>query len=331
MADQIIHATGYSPAKAAIAQELASSLGLLRARAEFLDDVRPLPESFSLSHLRLGVLMQYGWGCCWMHAPKRIKELMDAAGGFVAEQVSRMMIGYQGERLMSGGGRVGNPDDGGSVMQAFLAMADTDEGGIGTCHESKWPYCPESLCERSQYAGWDGDQARAEGRRYLAQGPPAGALADGNTSRVHHVANLEIAGDGSNWMRAIFNGHPVGIGIWWTSYWDTQGATFFTRIGSGEYGHALAVIGWVVYDGKLYWQIDNWHDELYKPLPAELAKSVPGYKPTSTDKTTDFWVEDSVLRRVLGFGQSEQVVAASSTGFTRKVVPAPHWTPGDFA
>ena len=127
------------------------------------------------------------------------------------------------------------------------------------------------------------------------------------------------------------NGAAPGIGIWWTLYWDTQGATFFTRIGSGEYGHALAVIGWVVYQGTLYWQIDNWHDELYRPLPEELAKSVPGYKPTSADKTTDFWVSDEILRRVLGFANTEMVVAASSTGFTRKEVPAPIWKPGGFA
>lgn len=332
----IIHATGWSPERADQARELlaTSHSHLYRSGPLFADDGRPLPESFSLSGHRLGKLLQYGWGTCWAHAPKRAKELMDAAGGYEAAPVSRMMIAYQGERLMAkfNGGRIGNPDSGGSVMQAFLAMATADEGGIGACHESKWPYCPDDLCQRSQYAGWDGEQARAEGRRYLAQGPPAGAIADGDASRVHQVAELALSGDGSAWKRAIFNGHPIGIGHIWSDYYDTQGVTFFDRYaGDPREGHALTIIGWMIYQGRLYWQRDNWHGELYKPLPAELAASVPGYKPTSPDKTTDHWIGDAALRQALARAGAEQAVAASSTGFARKVVPAPIWKPGDFA
>jgi hypothetical protein len=268
------------------------------ARAAYSGDDRPLPGAFSLSQFRLRHLEQGQAGTCWVHAPTQSFEIMTGALGYSQAPLCRMLVGYQGTVLMAreGGGRRRNPTSGGSVTDAFKAMGDAPDG-VGVCHESLWPYSDSSSA--------------------LGASPPAAAIPDANPNRVHQVAEVAI-GDG--WKRSIFNGRPVAIGIWWPYGWDNS-QTFMDSIGSGTFGHALAVIGWCTHQNNLYWQLDNWHGLLYPPLDAAMAATVPGYRPIQADKTSDFWPSDAVLRKVIGYGDAEAVAAAGMDGFSKVVVP----------
>lgn len=260
-------------------------------------DDRPIPPALSLSAYRLRHLEQGGAGTCWVHCAVQAFEILTGAcGEYVQSPLSRMLVAYQGTVIMAGDRGVrGNPADGGFVSAAFEAMGERPKG-LGVCHDAIWPY--------------------SDRRSDLAKTPPIEAIRDADPNRVHQVSSIPSWGEPI--QRAILNGHPVGIGIWWPYGWDTEGQTVFDSIGIGVYGHAITIIGWRILSGQLQWQLDNWHGLLYSPLPMNERNSIPGYKPIREDRTSDFWVTDAALRRVLGKGNTELVTVAGASGFQRR-------------
>ena len=265
----------------------------------FASDDRPLPPSFSLARFRKWPFDQGQVGSCFANAAAQsfqIHTMADVADGaqWDTVELSRRLVWYQGRKL---DGLLGSRQDGGSVTNALAAMADAPSG-VGCCKEETWPYKDE--------------------HRWLEAAPPKPVFAEAGVNRLAQIASAEI---GDDWKKAIVNGHPITIGIWWPFGWDTEGGTFFDTIGPGGYGHALCVIGWMTKGSALYWQIENSHGPIYAPLSADEAKSVPGYQPAQPDKTHDFWVRDDVLKRVFNHGQAESVTAAGMSGFkTRELV-----------
>lgn len=286
---------GWQPQFAILARERMARQGITYAQAIFQDD-RPLPKAFSLSRFRLWPFDQGQVGTCWCNATTQAFQIHTAADGtFEAVALSRCMTGWRGKQLDGGG----NPANGGSVTHGLQAMGDAPDG-VGCCHEALWPYKPSAS--------------------YLGQQPPSGAVADAGLNRVHQVAEVDI---GDAWKRAIFNGHPVSIGIWWPFGWDTavDKTGRCTGIGRGTYGHALAVTGWIDdWDGHPWWEIENSHGPIYHPLPADVAARVDGYKPSGPDSTHDFWTRDDWLREVIGYGNAEMVTAAGLTGFKQRIL-----------
>ena len=291
---------GWDPSTARRARAAFQARGQSFVSAEFNDD-RPLPSAFSLARFRLWPFDQGAVGSCFANAATQAFQIHTAADCVTGARwdlvpLSRRLVWYQGRKL---DGSLGSWSDGGSVTNAMAALGDAPHG-IGCCHEEKWPY-------------------RAE-HRWLEQAPPAEVITDANLNRLTQIADVSI---GDAWKRAIFNGHPVAIGIWWPFGWDTQvgsdGRT--TGIGRGTYGHALAVIGWIDnWDGHTWWQIENSHGAIYHPVPKEIAQQIPGYQPALPDKTYDFWTRDDWLREVLGYGDSESLTAAGLSGFKKRAL-----------
>jgi hypothetical protein len=291
---------GWSPSSAQRAREGYQARGQAFVQAAFADD-RTLPPAFSLAKFRLWPFNQGQVGSCFANGTAQafqIHTAADVSAGASWELVplSRRLVWYQGRKL---DGSLGSRGDGGSVTNAMAAMGEGPHG-VGVCSEEKWPYQPSHA--------------------YLEHQPPDEVFANAALNRVTEIADVEV---GPDWKRAIFNGHPIAIGIWWPNGWDTQIGTDgrATGIGRGGYGHALAVIGWIDdWGGKAWWQIENSHGPIYHPIPADVAAHVPGYQPAHPDTTHDFWVRDEWLREVLGYGYSEALAAAGMTGFQRRIV-----------
>lgn len=292
---------GWDPATAVRARAAFQTRGQVFVTAAFADDDRPLPASFSLARFRLWPFDQGAVGSCFANATAQAFQIHTAADTAAGARwglvpLSRRLVWYQGRKL---DGTLGSGSDGGSVTNAMAGMGDAPHGS-GVCHEEKWPY-----------------QAS---HRWLEQAPPEDVVADANLNRIHQIAEVKV---GDAWKRAIFNGHPIAIGIWWPYGWDSSvdHTGRATGIGRGTYGHALAVIGWVDdWDGHLWWQIENSHGPIYAPVPPDVASGITGYSPAHPDKTYDFWVRDEWLREVLGYGQSESLAAAGMTGFKKRML-----------
>jgi len=176
--------------------------------------------------------------------------------------------------------------------------------GIGDCTEDLWPY-----------------QADHD---FLEQTPPADVFKAAGSNRVTSIAELPLVSTGDAWKRSIFNGHPIGIGIWWPYGWDDQVDAYgrTTGIGSGEYGHALAVIGWHAdWDGCQWWEILNSHGAIYGAPPAEVQAQIAGYKPSGFS----FWARHDLLSRVMSFDYTEAYNAAGVQGFEPNTVNVPDW------
>jgi hypothetical protein len=204
-------------------------------------------------------------------------------------------------------GTNGNPDDGGSIAAALVAMSDDRTMGKGICHES---LCPYPTGEESQM------------RATLGLLPSDQARIDANMCRVSRVADL--ANDlGEVVHRSILNGHPCGIGIPWPDEWDTLRATVFGDVPTfnESKGHAVTLVGWYTSEtGRKYWQIENSHGSIYTPLQAEIGKKIPGYLPTLINQygftgTHDFWTSEAALLTVLNRPISTTTVAAGLAGF----------------
>lgn len=253
------------------------------------------PPAFSLSDQRIRHLEQRQAGTCWVHAPVQLAETSGQAMGYQMFEICRRLVGWVGKQLEGGG----NPSNGGSPTHALMAMTNEQGKGAGIAHEALLPYT-------DNYSA-------------LAQKPPANVFEDAKTS--HLVAVVDVKSDDDS-RRLISTKHGVAIGIWWTAHWDAN-QTFFTTIGSGSYGHAPMEIGYVtqgVWDDHDWWQLDNWHGLLYPPLPAAHASKVPGYKPITPDKTSDFWVRGDIYRQVQAKGYFERVSATDLEGIKKNIV-----------
>ena len=303
---------GWDPRREAEARRSGPFASMVRSSAAAARGLMAvqLPQSFSLLKFRQFPFDQGQAGTCFANAATQLMQVHTAVESIVngkpweVAQLSRRFGGYYG-KVVEGGG---NPDDGGTIADALTAMSDDRQWGKGTCHEDLWPY-----------PGGDETAMRIS----LAMEPPDDAIADAANNRVSEITDIPTTlGDDAKAM--IFAGHPIGIGIWWPSYWDTVGANAFDGIGSsGSYGHAVLIIGWAVLDGKHYWQIDNSHGPIYRPLSARYAATIPGYTPTLESRygfegTNDFWVIDAALLHVLSFAGGVATTAASITGFYAK-------------
>ena len=280
-------ALGWDPARS---RAVRAELTARRLYATVLDG--PVPPAYSLSGKRLRHLEQGQAGTCWAHSGTQLAEVSAVALGYEAFPVCRRLVGWQGKQLEGGG----NPSDGGTATDALLSM--TAEKGAGIAHEDLCPYTDD--------------------RRVLGSRPDAKVFDDARKS--HLVAVVDVKSD-DDARRLISSGRPVSNGIYWPFNWDDS-RTFMDTIGRGAYGHALTEIGYVikgVWDEYDWFQFDNWHSLLYPPLPPEKAAKVPGYKPITPEKTSDFWLRADIYEKVRGFGYAERVSATDITGLGKIV------------
>ena len=251
----------------------------------------PTPQAWSIPRFRH--LEQGKAGTCWVHSATATSEDFAKANGYAPFPICRMLIGYEGKRLEGGG----NPTNGGCPTDALWGM--TASKGVGIADESLWPYSDD----------W----------RSLGQSPPAAVLA---SARAFHLTDLVDVPSDDDARRLLAANHPISTGHWWPYQWDRQGATLVDWIGPGTFGHALEECGYaapgVFKAGDPGWfQIRNWHGNLYAPLSPELAKLVPNYTPLSADATDDFWVRADVYATVRGYGGAERVSVTDLDGFPR--------------
>ena len=249
----------------------------------------------SMSRFRRRFLNQGQVGTCHEHAATQFAETFANANGRASFDVCRNLIGWQGQTIMGSPGR--NPAGGGSPTANLQGMTAESGKGVGIAHETLWPYH---------------DNARSCGAD-----PPDRVLSDAKPFSLTSIVDVQGFDDLDVLLE---NQHPACLAIWWPAYWDTQGGTIFDGIGGGSYGHALCITGKVppgVFDqsARRFYQIENSHDEIYAPLAADLAAKVPGYKPSSPGKTSDFWVPEDKLRTVMGYGNAELVSATDLAGF----------------
>lgn len=250
------------------------------------------PDAISLTQHRHRQLEQGQAGTCWVHGPTFLAETSMVAKGYEAFDICRRLVGWLGKQLEGGG----NPSNGGAPTDAILTM--TQEKGAGIAHESLLPYSDDS--------------------RALGTKPPQAVFDDAKAARISVPVDVRSDDDART---LIASSTPVANGIWWPYGWDNQ-QTFMTAIGSGTYGHALTEVGYVmpgVWDTYDWWQLENWHGLLYPPLPADKAAKVPGYKPVTATKTSDFWVRGDVYRTVQGYGYFERVSATDLSGIGKVV------------
>lgn len=279
---------GWSPASYDAARaRVQAQTGYARVRSDI-----SYPPAWAIAAFR--VMEQGQAGTCWDHAGTAVAEDFAHAHGLDIFPTCRRLTGWVGKQLEGGG----NPTDGGNVTDALLAM--TAEKGVGMAHESLCPYPTGN--SRQMRAG-------------LAPKPPQAVFDDAKPFRLTQPVDVQSDDDA---RRLISQNFPVGNGIWWPYAWDREGSTFIDWIGSGIFGHALEECGYAmpgVFDQYAWFRLRNWHGQLYKPLPPELAAKVPNYVPDNPDTTSDFWVRADVYETVRNYGNAERVTLTDMTGF----------------
>src|SRR4030095_12528225 len=153
----------------------------------------PIPPSFSLTRFRRYPFDQGQAGTCWVNAAVQMMQVHTAAGVEVGHkpweitEISRRFAAYWGKIV---DGTYGNPDDGGVIGAALMAMSNDPAVGKGTCHEPLWPSPPGS----------------EDGRRTaLARRPHEEAGHDARANRVSQVYDLRLP-LGDDARRSILNG-----------------------------------------------------------------------------------------------------------------------------
>lgn len=268
-------------------------------QAPFAADDQPIPKAFSLSSRRNWPKNQGPVGSCFVNAKVTSQEIattcaVDAGDNIEEHQLSRWHGWYEG-RLRDG--LNGSSQDGGTITGVFRAAHE-----VGLALESDAPYKPSN--------------------RYLNTKPPAKAYESAKQSKILGFTSLRWQ-DKVARQRQILNGYPVNPGIWWPYGWDTQcdkyGRT--TGVGSGTYGHALVIIGWIDdWDGHFYWQYDNSHGDIYGAPPADVQQEIIGYRqfPTKSGRQYSFWVREDHEATVMQKGNVELLSASGVTGFKAK-------------
>lgn len=282
-----------------------------KARQEMLESKRyctviegiETPKALSLSQFVLRPMEQGQAGTCWVHAAVCLAETFALAQSYDAFPICRRLVGWEGKQLEGGG----NPTNGGAVTDALKAMI---KGCAGIAHEELLPYSDSS--------------------RDLGTKPPQNVWDDAAKSDLAFPVDVRSNEDA---ITLIASKHPVAIGTWWPFNFDDH-KTFMTYVGTGAYGHALTIIGYVKkgvwpgeYGNYAWWQVRNWHGFLYPPLPQELAAVLPGYKPDRSDATTDAWWRDDCLTELQCRGNFEFVSATDIHGIN-KVVRIPSFIDG---
>ena len=280
------------------ARQLAIDLGRY---CRIVDPTAPVPPAYSLSQFRTRHVEQGQAGTCWAHAGAMDAEVSALALGYESFPVCRRLVGWAGKQLEGGG----NPSNGGDPTDALLSMVESK--GVGIAHEALCPYTDDS--------------------RTLGTKPSQNVFDDAKKS--WGIAIVEVTSD-DDARQMIYHGQAVANGIWWPYGWDNQ-KTFMDTIGTGTYGHALLEIGYAqpgIFDQFAWFQFDNWHGLLYPPLPTALASKVPGYKPISFDRTSDFWVRADIYERVRGYGNAVRVGLTDFQGIRKTIVSKPGFLEG---
>jgi hypothetical protein len=303
--------TGWSPELEQRVRETSIWAQFSTRQPLFRDDQTPIPPAFSLSRFRRFPHDQGQAGTCWSNAAVQIVQVHTDVEAelegkpWEVTRLSRRFNAFFG-KLADGTG--GNPDDGGVISAALLAMSDHATYGRGCCHEDLWPYPV-------------GDEQAM--RQALALAPPPRAVDDAVNNRVSMVADIPIIGELA--QRSIMHGHPVGLGMPWPGLWDSMGGTAFSQTGhySLQSGHAVMLMGWMEYEGERFWQLENSHGPIYRALPPEVAQTIPGYEPFVDAQygfpgTYDFWVAQEALREVMSSPYAVATVAAGLTGFIER-------------
>ncbi len=259
--------------------------------ATFAAAADPEHDAFTLADLVSWWFNQADLGSCFANATPQVVQVAEA---FAArrlglpvddtKELSRRATWYYGRQL---DGLLGSRSDGGSVTNALRSFHQ-----FGCPPDALWPYKPDhAWCEAT---------------------PPASVVAAAKPYGLAGLLDLDF-GDSAAIERAIVAGQPPAIGIWWPYGWDQGQIDQYGRtagIGSGVFGHALALIGYVrpgVWDKYRWWHIVNSHGPIY-PLPsAEMRAKVVGYASARPDRCYAFWVRDDLLQRVAGYGNQEMV------------------------
>lgn len=290
-------APGWSPeiAKRGLDKFFAQG-GKLFQGPKFADDNRPLPGGFSLSNLLLTCFDQGQVGSCFSNMGANVMMLMMTALKSSGKDgnvfiPSRRLIWYQCRKL---DGSLGSWQDGGSIVNSFAAIGDAPNG-VGDVSEEEWPYKADH---------W-----------WLEKTPPSSVLQNASKTRIHNISELQF--DPNSIKRSVYNGNPIGIGIYWPNGWDSATDKYgrTTGIGYGGYGHAVTIIGWVDdWDGHTWYEIQNSHGAIYGTPPPDIASKIPGLNPTKFS----FWAREDHLQRVCAMKWTEIYHASGVDGFVKK-------------
>lgn len=269
---------------------------------------KPRSQARSLTGLRLAHYEQGQFGTCHEHAVKQAAETTAGALGYQAFPISRRMIGWVGMQLAGGG----NQADGGSPTYDLIGMTTK---GAGICHEATCPYV-------MNYG-------------VLGQRPPQVAFDDAKKAHL----NVPVIVKSVDQIKTMIDaGHSCANGVVWPLGWD-DAKTLMDSVGplasnsdGSPAGHALCVISFVeagIFSSEAWLNLDNWHGLLYPPLPANLAAKVPGYKPITPTRTSDFWVREDVYVALCKQGMAEHIAATDFDGILKGTV-APAVPGADF-
>lgn len=252
-----------------------------RFGADALADVDTSDASFSLADQVKWWYNQGPVGSCFANAvcssiEISISAAVTAGATFDEIQLSRAAVWYFG-RLLDGSN--GSRQDGGSISNAMRAIHD-----YGIPHESDWPYKPSNA--------------------WLNRKPTDAVMRSAKEITIKGTLAIDPS-DSNGIKKAIKSGLPPVIGIWWRYGWDTNFSKdgIVTNGGQGQYGHALVMIGWATWNGKLYWNIQNSHGGIYPPMSV----AVPGYAAAPSGKSYSFWVSDTDFRTNVSYGNAELV------------------------
>lgn len=256
-----------------------------RLTSAIFTDVNVSEPSFTLANQVYFWFNQGPVGSCFANATAQSIQISMAVAGLSIEQLSRSYVWYYGRQL---DGLLGSANDGGSITNAMRAI---NEYGIPL--ESQWPYKPD--------------------HNFLETPPTPAVVAEAKAVTIKALVDVDWS-DSNAIKKTIKSGYPPVCGIWWPYGWDTtaddQGRV--STIGSGEYGHALCIIGWATWNGVTYWHILNSHGPIYH----NLTTPIPGYVGSSADATYAFWVPDNLLKTVVSYGNAELVAPVTIVGPT---------------
>lgn len=225
-------------------------------------------------------------GSCFANAVAQAIQISMSCAGLDTIQLSRAAVWYYG-RLLDG--MNGSRSDGGTITNAVRAIHE-----YGIPHESDWPYKPSNA--------------------WLNKKPPASVMQDAKAITISGLVDLNL-GDTDGIKKTIKSGLPAVIGLWWRYGWDTNFNKdgIVSNSGGGTFGHALVIVGWATWNGKLFWNIINSHGPIYPTLTSEVAPTVKGYAGIN-GKSYSFWVSHTDLTTNVNYGNAEIVAPVGIIG-----------------
>lgn len=258
------------------------------------EPAKPPRPAVSLSSYRINYYIQGDAGTCYSHSPKQMAEVIAKGKGYDAFPISRRLIAWATKQMEDGG----NPADGGSPTDAIVTMTTK---GVGLAHEDLFPY----TTDRNQLA-------RRPGQEVFADATKSHLIAPVRASSLEEI------------IRLIDAGYPVANGWPAPSTLQQPGATFIDSIGSILGGHSVLIWGYIkkgVIDDHTWFELENWWELMYRPLPPSIAKLVEGYEPVRPDRTSSVMMRDDVYVQLCNLdGYAEHVSGTDLDGVIRGVV-----------